>query len=143
MDGDKPPIQADLSRFGLFADQALRLGVSGDQTEQVVREVKASPDGRLTDETRTALVEQVRTDNHLSYDTARDSVNRLEHSAGMLPNEITAFGMVNVPQPIIEVAPQVNVTVQAPADDSDSAYNEAMQKQSALGGSGSVMRGGS
>lgn len=144
---EKPPIQADLSRFGLFADQALRLGISGDQAEQVVREVKASPDSRLTDETRTVLVEQVRTDGHLSYDTARDGVNRLEHSAGMLPNEITAFGMMAVPQvsvqPIIEVAPQINVTVQAPADNDDSAYNEAMQKQSALGGSGSVMRGSS
>lgn len=67
--GEKPPIQADVSRFGLFADQALRLGISGDQAEQVVREVKSSPEGQLADETRTALVEQVRTDGHLSYDT--------------------------------------------------------------------------
>jgi hypothetical protein len=51
--GEKPPVQADVSRFGLFADQALRLGISGDQAEQVVREVKSSPDGRLTNETRT------------------------------------------------------------------------------------------
>ncbi|MCA0454930.1 MAG: DUF4870 domain-containing protein [Chloroflexi bacterium] len=157
--GEKPPIQADVSRFGLFADQALRLGVSGTQAEQVVREVKSSPDGHLTDQTRTALVEQVRSEGNLSYDTAREEVNRLEHSAQMLPNEITAFGMMAVPQTVVQpplevhpqidvepditVEPQVDVTVEAPADDGDAAYTEAMRKQSALGGSGSVIGGSS
>ncbi|NJL55509.1 hypothetical protein HC928_10175 [bacterium] len=157
--GEKPPVQQDLSRFGLFADQALRLGISGTQAEQVVREVKSSPDGRLTDETRTALVEQVRSEGNLSYDTAREEVNRLEHSAQMLPNEITAFGMMAVPQtavqpplevrpqievePDITVEPQVDVTVEAPANDGDPAYTEAMRKQAALGGSGSVIGGSS
>jgi hypothetical protein len=155
--GENPPVQADLSRFGLFADQALRLGISGDQAEQVVREVKSSPDGRLTDETRTALVEQVRADGNMSYDTAREEVNRLEHSAQMLPNEINAFGMMAVPQtdiqpiiqpqvdvePDITIEPQVDVTVEAPGDNGDAAYTEAMQKQAALGGSGSVIGGSS
>ncbi len=157
--GDKPPVQEDLSRFGLFADQALRTGISGTQAEQVVREVKSSPDGHLTDQTRTALVEQVRADGNLSYDTAREEVNRLEHSAQMLPNEITAFGMMAVPQtavqpplevhpqievePDITVEPQVDVTVEAPADEGDAAYTEAMRKQAALSGSGSVIGGSS
>jgi hypothetical protein len=157
--GEKPPVQEDLSRFGLFADQALRTGISGTQAEQVVREVKSSPDGHLTDQTRTALVEQVRADGNLSYDTAREEVNRLEHSAQMLPNEITVFGMMAVPQsaaqsplevrpqvdvkPDITVEPQVDVTVEAPGDDGDAAYTEAMQKQAALGGSGSVIGGSS
>jgi hypothetical protein len=155
--GEKPPVQDNLPRFGLFADQALRLGISGSQAEQVVREVKSSPDGRLTDETRTALVEQVRADSNMSYDTAREEVNRLEHSAQMLPNEITAFGMMAVPQPGIQpiiqpqievepditVEPQVDVTVEAPSDEGDAAYTEAMRKQAALGGSGSVIGGGS
>ncbi len=155
--GEKPPVQEDLSRFGLFADQALRTGISGTQAEQVVREVKSSPDGHLTDQTRTALVEQVRADGNLSYDTAREEVNRLEHSAQMLPNEITAFGMMAVPQtnvqpviqphievePDITVEPQVDVTVEALQDEGDSAYTEAMRKQAALGGSGSVIGGSS
>jgi len=157
--GEKPPVQEDLSRFGLFADQALRTGISGTQAEQVVREVKSSPDGHLTDQTRTALVEQVRADGNLSYDTAREEVNRLEHSAQMLPNEITAFGMMAVPQmavqpplevrpqievePDITVEPQVDVTVGAPADEGDAAYTAAMHKQAALGGSGSVIGGSS
>jgi hypothetical protein len=155
--GEKPPIQADVSRFGLFADQALRLGISGTQAEEVVREVKSSPEGRLTDETRTALVEQVRAEGNMSYDTAREEVNRLEHSAQMLPNEITAFGMMAVPQtavqpmiqpqievePAITVEPQVDVTVEAPGNDGDAAYTEAMRKQAALGGSGSVIGGSS
>ncbi|GAB4549633.1 MAG: hypothetical protein OHK0023_14490 [Anaerolineae bacterium] len=155
--GEQPPIQQDVSRFGLFADQALRLGISGTQAEQVVREVKSSPDGRLTDQTRTALVEQVRAEGNMSYDTAREEVNRLEHSAQMLPNEITAFGMMAVPQtavqpiiqpqievePDITVEPQVDVTVEASADEGDTAYTEAMRKQAALGGSGSVIGGSS
>jgi hypothetical protein len=155
--GEKPPIQQDVSRFGLFADQALRLGISGTQAEEVVREVKSSPDGRLSEPARAALVEQVRADGNLSYDTAREEVNRLEHSAGMLPNEITAFGMMAVPQadvqpivqpqidvePDITVEPQVDVTVAAPADEGDAAYTEAIRKQAALGGSGSVIGGSS
>jgi hypothetical protein len=157
--GENPPVQADVSRFGLFADQALRLGISGNQAEQVVREVKSSPDGRLTEQTRATLVEQVRADGNMSYDTAREEVNRLEHSAQMLPNEITAFGMMAVPQtavhpplevrpqievePDITVEPQVDVTVEAPADEGDAAYTEAMRKQAALGGSGSVIGGSS
>jgi hypothetical protein len=154
---DKPAVQENLPRFGLFADQALRMGISGTQAEQVVREVKSSPDGRLSESTRTALVEQVRADQHVSYDTAREEVNRLEHSAGMLPDEITAFGMMAVPQtgvqpilqpqvavePDITVEPQVEVTVAAPPDESDAAYTEAMREQAALGGSGSVIGGSS
>jgi hypothetical protein len=155
--GEKPPIQQDVSRFGLFADQALRLGISGTQAEQVVREVKSSPDGGLSEPTRAALVEQVRSDGNLSYDTAREEVNRLEHSAQMLPNEITAFGMMAVPQmavqpmiqpqidvkPDITVEPRVDVTVEASADEGDTTYTEAMRKQAALGGSGSVIGGSS
>jgi hypothetical protein len=93
----------------------------------------------------------------VSYDTAREEVNRLEHSAGMLPHEITAFGMMAVPQmhvqpviqpqidvePDITVEPQVDVTVEASKDDGDAAYTEAMRKQAAMGGSGSVIGGGS
>jgi photosystem II stability/assembly factor-like uncharacterized protein len=95
----------------------------------------------------------------MSYDTAREEVNRLEHSAQMLPNEISAFGMMAVPQtavqptlevrpqvdvePDITVAPQVDVTIEAPSHDGDAAYTEAMQKQAALGGSGSVIGGSS
>jgi hypothetical protein len=151
--GETPPVQADVSRFGLFADQALRLGISGHQAEQVVREVKSEHDGRLTDKTRTALVEQVHSEGNLSYDTAREEVNRLEHSAQMLPNEITAFGMVAVPQTIIQpqvdvepditVEPQVDVTIEASGNEGDAAYTEAMRKQAAMGGSGSVIGGGS
>ncbi len=146
LEDGQPPVQNDLGRFGLFADQALRLGLSGEQAETVVREVKDSPEGKLTDETRTALVEQVRTDNNLSYDDARDEVNRLEHHAALLPNEITAVGLAAVPpvtvEPDITVAPQVDVTVEAGEQSSDAAYDDAMRRESALGGSGSVIGGG-
>lgn len=152
--GEKPPVQDNLPRFGLFADQALRLGISGQQAEQVVQEVKSSPEGGLTQQTRAALVEQVHVDRNVAYDTAREEVGRLEHTAQMLPNEITAFGMMAVPpaaevrpqvrvEPDITVAPQVDVTVEAPGDDNDASYTETMRKQAALGGSGNVIGGGS
>jgi len=46
-------------------------------------------------------------------------------------------------EPDITVEPQVNVTVETPQDEGDAAYTEAMQKQAALGGSGSVIGGSS
>ena len=71
----------------------------------------------------------------------------------MLPNEITAFGMMAVPsvevrpqvtvEPDITVEPQVDVTVAASQEDGDAAYTEAMHQQAALGGSGSVIGGSS
>jgi hypothetical protein len=143
------PIQDNLHRFGLFTDQALRLGVSGTQAEQVIQEVKTSPEGRLSEPTRTGLIEQVRTEQNVSYDTAREDVNRLEHRAQMLPNEITAVGSVTVPQtppestppihvePAITVQPKVNIVLPAHPT-ADTTYNEAMQKQSSMAGSGQM-----
>jgi len=95
--GENPPIQQDLARFGLFLDQATKLGLSPTQTEKVVREVQSSPDGKLKPETRDLLDKQVQTGQNLSWIKARDEVNRLEHSAGMLPREIVAFGTVKLP----------------------------------------------
>lgn len=46
-------------------------------------------------------------------------------------------------EPDITVEPQVDVTVKTSADDGDTAYTEAMRKQAALGGSGSVIGGSS
>ena len=147
----QPPIQNNLHRFGLFTDQALRLGLSGTQAEQVLHEVKTSPEGRLSEPTRTDLIEQVRTEQNVSYDTAREDVNRLEHRAQMLPNDITAVGLVTVPQTPAETVPSINlapeITVQPKIDivlpmqsTTETAYNEAMQKQSSMAGSGQ-MRG--
>ncbi len=146
VENGQPAVQHDLGRFGLFADGALRLGLSGEQAEGVVREVKDSPEGKLSDETRTALVEQVRTEGNCSYDDARDEVSHLEHHATMLPNEVTAVGLAAVPpvtvEPDITVEPQVDVTVETGEKDGDAAYDEAMRRESALGGSGSVIGGG-
>jgi len=46
-------------------------------------------------------------------------------------------------KPDITVEPQVDVTVEAPSNNDDAAYTEAMRKQAALGGSGSVIGGSS
>lgn len=142
------PIQRDLARFGLFVDQALKLGLSPQQTEQVVREVQSSPEGRMQPATRDLLDKQVQTTQNVSWLKARDDVDRLEHSARMLPPEITAYGAMSVP--VANTQPQVNVnvdpTVQVNVQSSvpkDSEYDDAMKKESSLGGSGNVIGGGS
>jgi hypothetical protein len=134
---DSPVIQQDLARFGLFADQALRMGVGGTQAEAVIREVKT--DGKLSGETRTVLVEQVRTERGVSTATAENEVGQLERSARLLPESITAFGVMNVPAVTVDVQPQINVQVNA--GESDDAQADAMQQAAALAGSGSVMGG--
>ncbi|MBN8590672.1 MAG: hypothetical protein J0M33_02895 [Anaerolineae bacterium] len=135
--GDSPVIQQDLARFGLFADQALRLGVNGSQAETVIRQVKA--DGKLSDETRTVLVEQVRSERGVSTATAENEVGQLERAARLLPESITAFGVMNVPAVTIDVQPQIDVQVNN--DDSDDAQAGAMRQATAFAGSGSVMGG--
>lgn len=144
------PIQRDLARFGLFVDQALRLGLTPQQTEQVVREVQSSPEGRMQPATRDLLDKQVQTSQNISWVKARDEVDRLEHSARMLPPEITAYGAMRVPvesaQPQVMVKPEVNVdptvqvNVQTPAAQ-DTEYNAAVKQQSSLAGSGNVTGG--
>ena len=122
------PIQRDLARFGLFIDQALRLGLSPQQTEQIIREVQASPERRLRSDTREGLDRQVQSEQNLSWLKARDQVDQLERSARLLPPEIVAYG-----------AMQVNVQMN---EDTNAAYNQAMQDSSALSGSANVTRGG-
>ena len=142
---DVPPVRQDLSRFGMFIDQSARIGLSPEQTERVGREVKETPDRRLTDETRTQITDQM-VKSGASRDEAEREVSRLEITARMLPNTMTAYGMVNVPtvsiEPQVTVAPQIDVTVEAPSNHNDADYTQAMQKQAAMGGSGSVMGGG-
>jgi hypothetical protein len=147
-DSGASPIQRDLTRFGLFVNQALRLGLTPQQTERVVREAQTSPEGKLQPETRALIDKQVQTTQNVSWVKARDEVDRLEHNARMLPPEITAYGAMSIPtnsaQPIaapppVIVDPIIQVTVQSGKDD---AYDNAVTRQSALGGSGDVIGGG-
>jgi hypothetical protein len=121
VENGKPPIESDLSRFGIFANQALALGLNGEQVERVAREVKESPEGGLQPETRSSLVETVRDRQHLSGEDAHREVDRLEHTARLLPDEISAYGRVNVPSqpPEIRVTPQIQVTVEGGTGDKE------------------------
>lgn len=111
------PIQQDLARFGLFLNQALKLGLTPQQTEQVVRDVHSSPEGKLQPATRDVLDKQVQSSQTVSWVKARDEVDRLEHGARMLPPEITAFGTMQVP---LNPTVQVNVDVNNPSKDGGS-----------------------
>ena len=68
-----------------------------------------------------------------SYPQARREVERLEQSAHNLPNNLSVYGKVAVPK--VEVNPQVTVNLDTPSD----PYPHAPQRESALGGSGSVL----
>ncbi|MFZ2880710.1 MAG: hypothetical protein WA009_14315, partial [Phototrophicaceae bacterium] len=136
----RPPVRDDLARFGMFADSAARLGLTPEQTEQVGREVKETPDRRLTEETRNELVDGAVAAGR-SRDEAEREVNRLEIAARLLPNEITAYG--SMPVPSITVAPEVKVEpiITIEADDDASDYDEAMRSNASMSGSGMVLGG--
>lgn len=104
------PISENLGRFGLFTDQALRMGLSGEQTENVIREVKTSPEGTLQPDTRESLVGQVRQERNSSWDDARGQVDTLENRARLLPEQIVAVGQMPVP---VDVRVQVKQEVTA------------------------------
>jgi hypothetical protein len=143
----KPPVRDDLARFGMFADSAARLGLTPDQTERVGREVKETPDRRMTADTRSELVEGAVASGR-SREEAEREVNRLEITARLLPNEITAYGSMPVPSIAkltegITVAPEVKVepiiTIQA--DDSATDYDQAMRSSASMSGSENMVRG--
>jgi hypothetical protein len=89
----------------------------------------------------------MRNDRNLSWEDANQEVDRLEHTARLLPNDISAYGVMNVPtaspaapvvnvQPQVDVRPNVQVTVEAPQD---SAYAQGLQNQASLTGSGAIL----
>jgi hypothetical protein len=128
--GDRAPIQGDVARLGLFGDQALRLGLTGTQAAQVIREVKLTPEGALRPETRTELVNQARATLNTGWDGAQQAVSALQRAAAMLPDTLTARGTVAVPN--VNVTPQVQVNVSAPER---GGLDNALQSQAALTGS--------
>ncbi len=136
--GDRAPIQGDVSRLGLFGDMALRLGLTGQQAQTVISEVKNSPTGQLTPQTHTTLVEQARGTLNTGWEGAERAVSALQRAAVMLPNAITARGTAAVPN--VTVTPNVQVQVNTPATPpgaapSGSGLDEVMKSQAALAGS--------
>lgn len=128
---DRPPVRDDLSRFGVFVDQAARLGLTPEQTERVGRQINETRDRRLPDDTRADLIRHA-IHGGASRDVAEREVTRLEVTARLLPDTLTAHGLVNVPP--ITVSPQIDVTVAGP--EANPAKTTA-----AMDGSGSIIRG--
>ncbi|MBE2270756.1 MAG: hypothetical protein IAE80_21130 [Anaerolinea sp.] len=92
--GDQPAIQRDLARFGMFADEAARLGLSPELTERAARAVQQSPERALPDDLRAALVDHARTIHQVAPEEAGRRVGRLEVTARLLPDRITARGQI-------------------------------------------------
>ncbi|MEO8391401.1 MAG: hypothetical protein ABI700_00275 [Chloroflexota bacterium] len=101
--GGSPPVQENLARFGLFLDQAVRMGVSPEQAERTIREVKASPDRRLTSETREELTSMSASVRSQPRAEAERDVARLETAARGLPDQIVASGTMVIPPPAVPV----------------------------------------
>ncbi|HPV05880.1 MAG TPA: hypothetical protein PLD57_02345 [Aggregatilineales bacterium] len=135
-EGDRAPLQGDVSRVGLFADRALRLGLTGQQVQTVISEVKNSPTGQLTPQTQAVLVEQARGTLNTGWEGAQQAVSALQRAAVMLPNALTARGTVAVPH--VNVTPQIQVNVSAPEHNS---LDTAMQSQAVLAGSQVAAKG--
>ncbi len=140
LDDGKPPVREDLARFGLFVDSAARLGLSPEQTERVGREVKETPDRRLTPDTRTELVESAVMTGR-SREEAEREVNRLEIAARLLPSEINAFGSMPVPSVTVEPEVKVEPIINISTDDKDSDYDAAMRSSASMSGSQTVLGG--
>jgi hypothetical protein len=121
----KAPVREDLARFGLFVDSAARLGLSPEQTEQVSREVSDTPDRRMTAQTRADLIDGAIMAGR-SRESAEREVNRLEMTARLLPNAVTAYGSITV-------TPQVNITLAAD-DQSGDASASMLGSDTLLGG---------
>ena len=86
------PVEGRLNRYQLFADQALTMGLNGADAAQVLREVKANPDGHLLPATRNRLIQQQHEDRGEAWADSVQHVQDLEHSARMVPTSITAYG---------------------------------------------------
>lgn len=152
---DRAPLNGQaLSRLGLFLNQAQAAGLSPYQVGGLVHEVKSSPTGQLREGVRETLTQGVVAGGKQGYPEARRQVERLERSAVTLPNQLSIYGMVSPPpatpstattapnvEPKITVNPSVSVSVNAP-DSAAASYERAAQKQSAMGGSGSVLGSG-
>jgi hypothetical protein len=133
--GHPAAVQGDIARWGMFGDQALRLGLTGTQAAQVIREVKLTPEATLRPETRMEMVNQAHSTLNTGWDGAQQAVSALQRAAAMLPTSITAQGMVAVPN--MTLSPQIQVTVPE-----HNNLDLALQSQAALAGSHSPMPGG-
>jgi len=91
------PIRENLARFGMFLDQALRSGLLPGQIESLVRDVKQSPDHRVSAEARHQLVNTVVLEGGQSPAQAETTLARLEGAAVLLPDQVVAIGTVTMP----------------------------------------------
>jgi len=91
------PIDGRLNRYQMFADQALRMGVSGEDAAHVMREVKANPDGHLTPDTRERLLRQQHEERGEAWNDSVIAVQTLEHAARITPSAISAYGERAIP----------------------------------------------
>ncbi len=91
-----PPIGQDLARFGLFLDQAAKAGLSPALTERIAREVKSS--GEVSANTRTTVISELGQSPGFTPVEAERRLERIAIAARMLPDDITAYGKVALPE---------------------------------------------
>jgi len=93
-----PPIEGRLGRYQMFADQALRMGLPGEDAALLLREVKANPAGQLLPATRERLVHTQHEERGEAWNDSVNAVQTLEHTARLVPSSISAYGSRTLPQ---------------------------------------------
>jgi hypothetical protein len=93
------PIEHDVPRFQMFADQALAMGLNGHAVEHLIREVKSNPEGKLAAESRESLIRYQHELRGQSWQDSVGSVGRLEHTIRLLPGEVSAYGTREIVDP--------------------------------------------
>ena len=91
------PIESRIGRFQMFADQALRMGLSGQEANVILRGVKNSPDGRLPVATRDRLIHQQHDTRGEAWADSVQLVRDLENAARTLPTSLSAYGTRSMP----------------------------------------------
>jgi len=91
------PIEGRTNLYQMFTDQALRSGVSGNDAAQVLREVKASPNGSMSPATRNRLIQEQREEHGQSWNDSIQNVQALESTARLVPSAVTAYGTRPMP----------------------------------------------
>ncbi len=118
------PVRENLARYGMFLDQAAHMGASPEQAEQVVREVKASPDRTLTPETRDQLADSAMSIRGLPRAEADREVLQLESAARSLPDQVIAYGSIVLPPS----ASQTNQEIQTGATSRHEATTDKQNR---------------
>lgn len=96
LDHPGAPLGTQSTKVGMFANQAMMMGLDGAQSAQVIREVKMG--SRIEPETREQFTPDVRRATGMGADQIAAQFDNLERLARIVPNQIRTVGDMPVQQ---------------------------------------------